>query len=135
MTPVVLNLEAWRNVPFAESFILTDGDPAAVDEDGNPIDLTGYSGALQVRLYGLAAGDALISLATVTSDIQGVRFIEPTAGRINIRIDESTLAALPAPGKAGGKLVLAYDLVLTDADSLQEVYATGTFTVHPGVTR
>jgi len=135
MTPVILNLEAWRNVPFAESFILTDGDPAAVDEDGNPIDLTGYAGALQVRLYGLAAGDPLISLTTVTSDVQGLRFIEPTAGRINILIDESTLAALPESGKRGFPVVYAYDLVLTDADSLQEVYATGTFTVHPGVTR
>jgi hypothetical protein len=90
---------------------------------------------MQVRQYGLAGGAALISLATVTTAIQGVRLIEPTAGQMEIRITDATLETLPAAGKAGASVTFSYDLLLTDPDGVESVYAAGNFIVQPGVTR
>jgi len=83
----------------------------------------------------LAGGSALISLTTVETAIQGIRFIEPSAGQMEIRITDATLEALPAAGKAGADLLLSYDLVLSDPTEVESVYAAGVFTVKPGVTR
>lgn len=132
--PATVNLTVQRNGDYAETWIVAE----SFDEAGeavNPQDLTGWSATMQVRLYGLAGGSALISLATVETAIQGIRFIEPSAGQMEIRITDATLEALPAAGKAGADLLLSYDLVLSDPTEVESVYAAGVFTVKPGVTR
>lgn len=133
-TPSRVDIEAWRNADYVETWTVA----ASIDANGvviNPVDITGWSAALQVRLYGLAGGSALISLTTVTTAVQGLRLIEPAAGQIEVRITKSSLEALPPAPKVGGSIAFSYDLVLTDPTGVKSVYATGNFTVNPGVTR
>lgn len=132
MTPVTADLRAVRNDDFVEEWVLTDGTSEA--NPGDPIDLTGWSADMEIRLYAGASGSALIDLATVTTDVQGVRFIEPAEGRIVIRIQDTAINGLPAAGKAGAALTLYYDLVLTDPTGDRHNYAGGKFTVYPKVT-
>lgn len=135
-TPATVPITVWRNADYVETWVVADEQGYDANGDAiSPQDLTGWTLALQVRLYGLAGGAALISLGTVTTAIEGIRIIEATGGQIEIRITDATLEALPAAGKAGADLTLYYDLVLTDPTGVEEVYAEGTFTVKPGVTR
>ncbi len=132
--PATVPLKVMRNADYAETWVVAenfDSNGDAID----PQDLTGWSAILQVRLYGLAAGAALISLATVTTPIQGIQFTEPTAGQFVVRIDKSALEALPASGKAGAAIRFVYDIVMTDLAGLKCVYAEGEFAVSPGVAR
>lgn len=133
MTPANVPIEVWRNADYAETWVIAESFDAAGNAV-NPVDLTGYTLALQVRLYGLAGGSALISLTTVTAAVQGIRIIEATGGQIEIRITDTTLEALPA-GKAGAAVTFSYDLIVTDPTGLEQPYAYGDFIVQPGVTR
>lgn len=130
--PVTRDLAVWRNDDFTEEWPFTDGVSDA--EPGDTIDLTGWSGAMEVRLYAGASGAALITLATVTTDIEGIRFIDPANGVIAIRIQDTTITALPAAGKVGQPAIFYYDLVLTDPAGDRHNVAGGKFTVYPKVT-
>ena len=122
LTPATVPITAWRNVPYAANFLF-------VDDTGAPIDFTTFSaGGLQVRLYGNAPGEALI---TLTDDV-GITLNDD--GTIDLTISETALSDLPAPAEAGGSLCLPYDLVLTSG-GLAEIWMQGTLTVLPGVTR
>lgn len=134
MTPATANIEAWRNADYVETWIVAESFDANGDAVG-PTDLTGWTLAMQVRLYGLAGGAALITLATVTTAIQGLRIIEATGGQFEVRITDASLEALPAAGKAGASVTFKYDLLLTDPTGVESVYAAGDFIVQPGVTR
>lgn len=136
MTPANVPITVWRNADYAETWVVADAQ--GYDANGNaiaPQDLTGWTLALQVRLYGLAAGAALISLGTVTAAIEGIRIVEAAAGQIEIRITDATLETLPVAGVAGAAVTFKYDLLLTDPTGIEAVYAQGDFTVEPGVTR
>jgi hypothetical protein len=123
-------ITAWRNARYIEEFPFT--------VDGVAFDFTSWSGAMQVRLYGAAAGDPLITLTSQATDAEGVWIIEPSQGIVRVRIDEETLTALwtslGGPTEAGDPIVLSYDLVLTPPGGGDEVWAYGTFTIQPGVT-
>lgn len=134
MTPANVPLTVWRNADYAETWVIAESFDNAGDAV-NPVDLSGYTLALQVRMYGLAGGDALISLTTVTTATEGVRIVEATAGQVEIRITDATLETLPEPGKPGSSVSYVYDLVLTDPTGLRQVYAEGAFIIQPGVTR
>lgn len=134
MTPANVPITVWRNADYAETWVIAESFDASGNAV-NPVDLTGYTFAMQVRLYGLAGGSALISLATVTTAVQGIRIVEATAGQIEVRITDTTLEALPAAGKAGASVTFAYDLLLTDPTGFEQAYAYGAFIVQPGVTR
>jgi len=132
-----IGIVARRNADYAETWIIADGQ--GYDANGDaiaPQDLTGWTSDLQVRLYGLAGGAPLIDLAVVITAVEGIRFVEPASGQIEIRIDWSpTLEGLPVAGKAGAVATFEYDLIMTDPTGFRSVYATGPFTVPPGVTR
>jgi hypothetical protein len=138
MTPATVTLRVWRNARYIEEFPFTapaDGDDAA------PYDLTGWTGRLQVRLYGAAAGAALLSLASQVSDGEGVWIIEPASGIVRVRIDEDSLTALwdgllpdPAVAEPGDPITLKYDLVMTPPVGGDEVWMQGDFIIEPGVT-
>lgn len=134
MTPANIPIDVWRNADYAETWIVAESFDASGVATGVQ-DLTGWTAALQVRLYGLAGGSALISLTTVTTAIEGIRLIDPTAGQMEIRITDATLETLPASGKAGASVTFSYDLLLTDPTGLEQSYAYGDFIVQPGVTR
>jgi hypothetical protein len=134
MTPAKVPITVWRNAAYAETWTVAQ----SFDANGVPSgvqDLTGWTAALQVRLYGLAGGSPLISIATVAAAIEGIRFVEPAAGKMEIRINDATLETLPNTGKAGDVRTFSYDLLLTDPTGLQSAYAYGAFIVQPGVTR
>lgn len=130
MTPATVPITVWRNARYIEEF--------PFEIDGEPYDLTSWSAALQVRLYGAAGGSALISLANVTSDTQGVWIIEPSEGIVRVRVDEATLSTLwttlGGPAEAGDPITLAYDLVMTPPAGGDEVWMQGDFIIQPGVT-
>ena len=136
MIPANVPLAAWRNARHVEDFTFTA--PAEGGGDA-AYDLTGWSAAMQVRLYGAAPDDPVISLANVTSDSEGVWIVEPAEGLVRIRIDETTLAAawnaLGGGVEAGDPIRgLRYDLVLTPPAGGDEVWIEGEFTLYPGVT-
>lgn len=133
---VTLDLRVRRNSDYAETWVVADAQ--GYDADGNaisPQDLTGWTAVLQVRLYGMAGGAALISLGVVTTPVDGIRFIEPSAGQLEIRITDATLEPLPVSGKAGQPVTFKYDLLLTDPTGFEQTYAEGDFIVYPGVAR
>lgn len=126
-TPARRDLVARRNVPFGVTWRFAN-------DNDTPFDLSAYSAALQIRYYQGAPGAALISLATVETDVQGIR-IFPLSGEVQVMIAEATLAGLPGLGvpEGGDPQVFEYDLVMDNGS--QDVWLSGTFTVYPGVTK
>lgn len=130
MTPATEPLKAWRNARFAEEWVFT--------ESGDSFDFTGYTGALEVRLYGAQAGSAKILLPNVTSEMQGVWIVNPSLGIIRVRIDQDELQSayetLLGANEAGTPVPLVYDLRLTAPDGNEEIWLEGPFIINPGVT-
>lgn len=126
-------------------------------------DFTGATFAAQVRATKDATGSALVDLGTVTSSAsEGVRLIyggtdtianHITAGRlaevptgyassdsvalssVGIRINETTMEAMPEPDDLGDDYVAAWDIHITPSGGIKEKYAGGNFTVRAGVTQ
>ncbi|WP_342248599.1 hypothetical protein [Sphingomonas sp. OTU376] len=105
---------------------------------GEPFDFTSYTGAvLEVRQYGAEAGDAIIRLNKVTSNVEGIRFIDPAEGILRFQFNRETLRdaylSMIGANPAGSNLAFVYDLILTGPDGLREPWMEGTFTLKPGV--
>lgn len=126
-------------------------------------DLTSATFAMQVRLAGDTPGTPLADLGTVTSSAaEGVRLIyggtdtvanHIAAGRIEdvpsgyvstdtlvlslvgVRINESTMEAMPEGDEPGDDVVLAWDLHITPLGGLKDRWLFGTFTVRAGATQ
>lgn len=130
MIPATVQIAVWRNARYAEEF--------EFKIDGEPYDLTGWAGSLQVRLYGAQPGSAVITLANVGSNIEGVWINDPTLGCLQVRIDEATIAAawtaIGGGAEAGEAARLKYDLVMTPPGGGDEVWIQGDFIIEPGVT-
>lgn len=146
-----LDLEADRWTAFAETWRFSGED------------WTGATLLAQVRLYNDAPGSALIDLTTVTSSsAEGLRIIyagtdtvgnHVTAGRlpavpdgmpesdslaltlIGIRINETTMEAMPFSGERGGDGVFVWDLHVTPAGGLKQKVLGGRFIVQAGATQ
>jgi hypothetical protein len=117
-------LYARRNTPFFETF-------EVLDPDGAPRDLTGHTGSMEVRLYGMQTGDPLIRLETVTVALtHGLQFIG--SGEVTAYSDELQVLFLPE-GAPGADVRFSYDLVLSDADGFTWVERYGEFEVTDGV--
>lgn len=106
------------------------------------VDLTGADFRAQVRLYPDALGAPLIDLQTVSSAAaQGLRLISVVqedgrpVSRIGLRINESTMEAMPQQGEIGTDLELAWDLHVTPAGGLKQRRLFGPFIVRAGVTQ
>lgn len=117
-------LVARRNAPFAR-------DWPFVDEAGDPLDLTGATARMQVRLYGAQPGSSLINLVPVVDDL--TEGLTVSTGLIGCYIEELSLAFLPEGG-AGDAVNFVWDLVVTLPGQPAEVWLQGPFTVKPGVT-
>lgn len=129
MKTVALDLKGWRNVPFPR-------DVVAFVVDGEPVDLTGFSFALDVRLIP-GEGDALISLDSTSSTSEnGVRIASASEGEIVIQIDQASMQAAyeSADVKAGYPAKFYYDLLADDEDGFRQVWVEGNFVINPGVT-
>lgn len=93
------------------------------DDNGQPIDLTGITLALQVRAARGAGGPPLLT-ATIT------KLSSP--GFVQVSIADTAIKAV-----SGGQYVWrgAYDLRATDVDGRHQVWAFGAFIIDPGVTQ
>lgn len=127
----IVPLTAARNL----AFVYTAG---LLGEDDAAFDLTGCTLKMEVRQYGAQPGAALISLAQVTTDVQGVRVLNATDGTICIRINQAALAALPGGPAQGSEPnapdTFVYDLVITRPALAEPLALAGSFTLQPGVT-
>ena len=94
-------------------------------EDKQPLDLTGYTAALQVR-EAYTSSERLISLTTAPN---GGITLTPDQGRIDVVIESAVTANLPAP-KNG-----VYDLELTSPSGEITRLLEGKVRITPEVTR
>ena len=108
--------------------------------NGNaPVNFTGASARMQVRMYEGAVGSDYISLPTVTTDTLGIRFFkyrdDAVLDAIRLRIPVSNLAALPGLNQPepGAAQVYRYDLLMTLSGQPEQPWLWGTFTLYPGV--
>jgi hypothetical protein len=115
-----LDLTAKQGRTFRLSLVVSD-------EDGNPIDLTGCSAAMQVRAsYG--ATDTLLDWASGTEITLG-----GTAGTVEI---EAEIGDITVPDTGGVPPILqaVYDLKLVYADETTDDPLEGLFTIEREVT-
>ncbi|MGK2908565.1 MAG: hypothetical protein ACSLE1_01975 [Sphingobium sp.] len=133
--PAKFALRGRRNAFFGQEWQFTaDTELGAVE----PVDLTGHTAFLQLRLYGAQPGSAKVNLPSVSSNIEGVWIIAPTEGRIQVYATEASMAAaytaLSGGVEAGANIRLQYDLVIRDPMGWDDVWVEGDFTINPGVT-
>lgn len=109
--------------------------------DFEGFNLTGAAIIAQVRLTPDASGSALIDLTTVGSvGTQGITITgtstvgSVTTTHLSMRINESTMEALPAPTEVGDDLTLYWDMQITPSGGVKYRALEGTFIVDSGVT-
>ena len=88
------------------------------DENNNPINLTGYSAAAQLRK----------SHYSVSATNFEVELTEPVSGQITISLNYSVTANL-TPGK------MVYDLLITDTSDIKTRIIEGIAVILPSATR
>jgi len=54
---------------------------------------------------------------------------------VRLRINETTMEALPLPGERGNDLEYAWDLHVTPSGGIKDKYLGGKFTIRAGVTQ
>ncbi len=105
------------------------------------VDLTGASFRMQVRMLPNTPGAPLLALETVASGAaEGIRLIgvEQVNGQpvstIGIRVNKTSMQALPYAGELGDDSAFAYDLMVNPAGGLEQVWLAGDFVAQAGVT-
>lgn len=124
-------LHLQRNEDYRATVTLTDSEGVALD-------LTGHTFDMKIKQ---AAGSpvTVLDLDTETDGaITGIKLLTPlTAGQIQITIKEADLDAgitTAAIGNTHGVTALAYDLLMTDPESIKRCIMRGPFKYEPGVT-
>ena len=131
LIPGRLDLKAWRNQILRTPFVLTDADTgAAINYAGT------YLGA-QVRLYGKAPGDPLVSLSpTDTAQANGLFRTDEAGGAFDLVIIPSTLVAMPAnSGQPWQVMRFAWDLRFQPIGGDMMTLLEGDFFLYSGVTQ
>lgn len=118
------DLYARRNETFAGVFEFSH-------PDGEPVDFTDATAALEVRLHGAAPGDALLRLEPVSDLALGGLVLSP--GAIAYRSHEVTMARLPA-GRGAATTDLVFDLIVTLPGQDPANWRWGYLRLAPGVT-
>jgi hypothetical protein len=132
MDPVTWDLVWGRNAPDQIIYALTF--------NGVGIDITGYTFAMQVRLYPGAAGDPIIDLGMAAEGEPGFFVDSATDGEFILTPpDYATMEALlPLPASTEditkGLVVLAYDILAIAPDGIPERIVKGKLTLDSGVT-
>lgn len=128
MIPARLDFPCRTNADYTEELAVTDGDES--------VDLTGYMLAMSVRPN--VNADSQFDLATVTTDVEGLRLIEAANGIIGIRMSYETLSsaydAVVTNATLGQPVRLVYDMRLTAPSGDEDVWFVGVLTIEKGVT-
>lgn len=124
-SPAIYDFEGATNSDFEQVIQFQDQNLATID-------LTGYTLAMAIK--DKPGGTTWLSLSSTstTANGSGLTITTPTDGEFNITIKRADLAAFPF-GSASG-LSGAYDVVVTDAASVQRRFLKGQFVVELGVT-
>lgn len=129
LTPGRLDLVVQRWTPFI--FLI----------DFPGLDFSEATFAMQVRLYGDAPGDPILSLVNAAANAQGLSVsVTEVEGApmstVQIRINETTLEAiLLNSGKAGAPIGLVWDIHITGGGLPKTRVLEGSFTIKPGATQ
>lgn len=94
-----------------------------------------YGGTALISAH-IAAG-RLTSVPDATNPATGVAYVAAdsvTLSQLGIRINETTMEAMPYGDDRGEDEVLYWDLHITPSGGTKDKYAGGTFTVRAGVT-
>lgn len=124
ISPGILDLYADRWTAFV----------ATLEFDG--VNWTGATFLMQVRLLPDNPNSPLITLPTVsTASAEGVRIISVVAGvtTVGIRINETTMEAMPAATSLGDDATFFWDMHVTPAGGVKQRYLAGKFIVRAGV--
>lgn len=116
------DLSARRNAPLVHVFSVTD-------DAGVAITLTGYSAIMQVRLYGMQSGDALIDYGTVAADL--THGLKISGSTVTLYSEHPQHVLLPGDGDNAR---FSYDLILTAPTGHAWIERWGFFDVKDGVT-
>lgn len=110
------------------------------------INLAGSALSCEIRGRPGDTGSAIISLSSATPPSQGLSiayngaFVDPLgklppgASLLRIIISEATLEGLAYAADPAQPVVLHYDIHVTPTGGTKFVFASGTFTINPGVT-
>lgn len=128
--PGALDIEADRWTPFIDTWTFTG------------IDLTDAILEAHIRIIRDATGTPLVDLDTVVSgSAQGLRLIDVDTtdpdvpiSVVGVRINETTMEGLPAAAELGDDATLYWDMQITPAGGVKQVYLRGEFIVRAGVT-
>ena len=126
------------------------------------LDFTGATFLSQVRLKPDLGGTPLVSLANAAANAEGLHLIDAitstiaahilagrlsevppgyaltdvvVVSRVGMRINETTMEALPYPGERGDDAYLAWDIHITPTGGTKDKYLGGDFIVRAGVTQ
>ena len=124
--PQVVDFYGRQNETFRSILVITDA------ATGLPIDLTGVDLAADFKKPGDAADSPTISLATVTSDIQGLWIVDAINGVVWVKITQTTLKDITF---TTGELDLTYDLKATLTNSDLIVFCEGVLHLVTGITQ
>lgn len=123
----VLNLSVKRNGVLRRNFYFTD-------DNGDALDLTGWSAKMQVR-SALGASSSIFTLVeTPNGNDSYIDITDATAGEVEVFVSNDDIDLVPEASATTDAVVYAYDIVLTDTAGDFMPFVGGTFTVIPGVT-
>lgn len=114
--------------------VIDGAEPLSIvyeDEDGNPIDLTGYNARMQVRASYLPDGYLYITFGTARP-FSGITIPDPLTGELIVSEVALNRETLIAAGLPVGKL-LVWDIVVYTSTAIRRLL-TGTFLLPKVVT-
>lgn len=118
MTPGEYNITIYQGARWAKTIVWED-------EDGNLVNLTGWTARMQARKQHWSSGEPLVELSTENGRIT----LDGAAGTISLEIDTATTTALERITKG------AYDLELVNPAGEVTRLLEGMFQVKAEVTR
>lgn len=123
----LLNIAVKRNGVFRRIVNFTQND-------GTPLDLTGWSAEMQVR-SNIGGAVAVFTLtATPNANDSYIEITDAEAGEVEVFVSNDDLALIPEASDTSESVSYSYDIVLTDTAGDFMPFVGGGFTVIPGVT-
>lgn len=128
MDAVRQDFEFATNADFSEEWVFTVDGTTGVNISGM---------AFYMQLRTAPGADEVLDIDTVFAPGEGFYFVEPNAGRFQVRIDKETLASafntLNPSVFVGNEIRLYYDILVLYPSGDQEVWIFGYVTIRKGI--